>query len=69
MVCGDGAASAGRGSPGSGRARGPVERCGRLARAAGGSQRKGGAAAGLLGRLEAAASVYGHTTLNAPDLV
>lgn len=30
---------------------------------------KGRRSAGLLGRLAAAASVYGHTTLNAPDLV
>ena len=30
---------------------------------------KGRRSAGLLGRPAAAASVYGHTTLNAPDLV
>lgn len=43
------------------------------AAAAGGPGRqvraKGRRSAGLLGRLAAAASVYGHTTLNAPDLV
>ena len=42
---------------------------GRLASPTGKSERKGGAAQGLLGRPAAAASVYGHTTLNAPDLV